>query len=193
MRITPRLHDRTRNLPAFHPLDISLCNIHASDETYFSVDDADLTVVAIVHLTGKCRKLHWHESMHLHAVLAKHFEETVRGLPAAHIVIDQPHLHPLPGFFHQRIGHQTAQRVIGKDVSVQVDVVSGLCYRLQQGWKKLITVRVDFRFSTEKRQSGTLLIKQIDEGALVFRHIHVLQHVGISQHRPLRELIHALL
>ena len=56
-------------------------DIHTSDVTDLAIHDAYLTVVAVIHLTRKSRKLHRHERTDLHATGSHTVEEALSHLP----------------------------------------------------------------------------------------------------------------
>ena len=54
------------------------------------------------------------------------------GLPAAHVVIDDAHLHPVLRLVDERIGHQPPQRVILNNIHVKMYMMARLTDVLQQ-------------------------------------------------------------
>ena len=113
MRIAPGSHFRTR--------DIALRDIDTSRETDLSVHDQNLAVVAVIDPAGEPRENHRHEALHLHARLAEPSHELAAEAPAAHIVVDEPHLHAFGGLFDQDIGDLAPQLVVFDDVILQMD------------------------------------------------------------------------
>ena len=125
-------------------LDIAQSYVHSAYESLRAVDDAYLAVVAIVHLTGEGRKSYGHERTHLYACLTHTVEEPFGHSPATYIVVYQAHLYPFARLGNKGITYKTAQRVVGYDVCVKMNVVGGTLYGLQQSRKELIAVGVEF-------------------------------------------------
>ena len=134
-RVTPRLSLRT-----FH---IAQGKVHTADESNLAVDDDDLTVVTVVHLTRERREVYRHKRHHLDTLLTHPLEELALDIPTAHIVVDDSYLHPLTGLGDEGIGNQRAQGIVGKDIHIHVDMTAGLTDLLQQGREELIAVGID--------------------------------------------------
>ena len=78
--------------------EVTLREVHAAHEGERAVDDADLAVVAIVHLVGEGGEAHGQEGLYLHAAAREAAEIAVARVPAAHVVVEKPHVHALGGF-----------------------------------------------------------------------------------------------
>ncbi len=89
VRVAPLAPTVARHVP--------LGDVHAADEPLAAVHHAELAVVAVVHLAREGREPHRHEGHHRYAGVAHTGEERVLHVPAAHVVVYEPHLHALPG------------------------------------------------------------------------------------------------
>ena len=84
--------------------DITFGNVHAADESHSAVDDAELAVVAVVHLACEGREAHGHEWHHLDTGITHTLEEGVVNVPASHIVVDYSHFHSFPRLVYEHVG-----------------------------------------------------------------------------------------
>ena len=73
-------------------------------------------------------------------------------IPASHIIVDHTNLQPLARLVDQGIGQQTTQGVVGKDIHIDMDVLSGLVDSSEQGREELITIGIDFYLIILERQ-----------------------------------------
>ena len=103
--------------------DIPRGDVHTTNEPDLSINHAQLSVVTIVHLTGKGREFHRHEAMYLNARIPHPFKERALHVPAAHIVVDHPHLHMLLGLVNQRVSNHVSQFVVVEDIRVDMDMM----------------------------------------------------------------------
>ena len=108
--------------------DIPRGDVHTTNEPDLSINHAQLSVVTVVHLTGKGREFHRHEAMHLNARIPHPFKERALHVPAAHIIVDHPHLHMLLGLVNQRVGNHVSQLVVVEDIRVDMDMMLRLGY-----------------------------------------------------------------
>ena len=94
---SPTRHLQHRVAPdmSFGSLHITQGDVHAADESYKAVDNDDLSVVAVVHLTRERRETHGHERSHLDPLFTHPLEEMMTHVPATHVIVDHPDLHPL--------------------------------------------------------------------------------------------------
>ena len=111
---------------------IAVGDVHSAQKTRMAVDHRDLAVVAVVDFAREARKLHVQEGVHLGAGRAQRGEEGAFDAAAAHVVVEQAHLHAAQGPDDERIAQPAARRVVGDDVVLQVDVVLGPADRLEQ-------------------------------------------------------------
>ena len=111
--------------PPFRAAHVAVGDVHAADETHAAVDDHDLAVVAVIDLAGEARELHVQEGVHLDPFAAHPLEERFADAAASHVVVEDPHVHPLPGLFHECVAQAPPRFVIAEDVVLQVDVVPG--------------------------------------------------------------------
>ena len=168
------------------PILISVGHIHASHVSYHPVYYNYLPVVPVVHLAGEAREGYPQEGIYLHPGIAHLPEEGVRYVPTAYVVIEQPHLHPLPCLRHQHIAHRTADTVITEDVVLDMYVASRPAQVPQQGFKLRLPIGKCFE-ATAIEQRGTVVVAQQRRQRLVLRR----QVAGILQDtlgvRPLHD------
>ena len=103
--------------------DIPRGDVHPTNEPDLSINHAQLSVVTVVHLTGKGREFHRHETMYLNARIPHPFKERALHVPAAHIIVDHPHLHMRLGLGNQRVGNHVSQLVVVEDIRVDMDMM----------------------------------------------------------------------
>ena len=111
-------------------LDITQGDIHTTDKAYPAVDDHQLTVVAVVHLTGERGKTHGQKRHHLDTFLTHPLEEAVRHAPTAYVIVDDTHLYPLAYLVYQSVSHEITQRVVLEDIHIDMNMVCGRGYRM---------------------------------------------------------------
>ena len=129
-----------------HAFHVAQGYVHASGESLYAVDYANLAVVAIVHFAGESREFHRHEGADVNASLLHAFEEGTRHTPAAHVVIDDAYLDAFLCLLYECVGDEAAQRVVVEDVGFKMDVMSGAADGLQQRREELVAVGIEFRF-----------------------------------------------
>ena len=121
-------------------LVISQRHVHAADEADATVNDDNLTVVAVVDLAGERRESHGQEGHHLDALFAHALEEAVLHVPAADIVVDESYLDTLACLVDEHVAQQHAQWVVLNDVQVNVDVLACLADGLEKCGEELTAV-----------------------------------------------------
>ena len=102
-------------LPVLPP-DIAVGNVHASNEPHPAVNDAQLTVVAVVDLAGEGGKLHGHESVDVNTLGAHALVEGATDMPVAHIVVYNPNLHSLTRLVDEHVCDNVAKGVVLENV-----------------------------------------------------------------------------
>ena len=117
MRIAPRPHLRAR--------DIALRDIDAAREADLPVHDQNLAVVAVIDAAGEPRESHRHEALRLHARLAEPAHELAAKAPAAHVVVDEPHLDAFGRLFDEDVGDFAAELVVLDNVIFEMDRRAG--------------------------------------------------------------------
>ena len=130
--------------------------------------------------------------MHLDACIAHALEKRSVYIPAAHIIVDNAHLYPTLRLGNQRIGHQVAQGIVAEDVCVEMDVAARLGYLLQKSLEEVVAVGEDVHLVVLKGQCPVLACKEFDECLMVLGQQEVFL-LSKLQHRPLGELVEALL
>ena len=105
---------------------ITLCQIHSADKSDTSVNNRNLTVITIVHLTGKQWKTNLQKATHFHARLTHLIIKTVGNMPASHIIINNTYLYPLSCLIYQYISHHTPDGIILKNIELHVDMFRSL-------------------------------------------------------------------
>ena len=103
--------------------DVAVGDVHAAEEAHAAVDDGDLAVVAVIDLAGEERELDVQEREHLDSFAAHPLEKVLFHAAAPHVVVEDAHLDPLPGFRDQRVAQAAARCVVAEDVILDVDVV----------------------------------------------------------------------
>ena len=103
--------------------DVAVGDVHASDEADAAVDDGYFAVVAVVDLAGEKRELDVQERERLDSLAAHPLEKGLFHAAAPHVVVEDAHLDPLPGFRDQRVAQAAARCVVAEDVILDVDVV----------------------------------------------------------------------
>ena len=174
------------------PFHITGGNVHASYEGHFTVDDNQLAVIAIVHLAGEGRKFHWEESVDVDTFATHTLIEAVVNVPAAHVIVDDPHLYALPGFVDEGICDETSQFVVGEDVALDVDALLCLSDLLQQRPKERIAIGVDFHLIVLEGQSTILIVEKVDQVAVLLSNLEVFL-LGVDPGLPLRQLVEGTL
>ena len=172
--------------------DVASGDVHTSDVASLSVDDVNLTVVAVVHLAGESRKLHGHEGVDVDACLAHTLKEVAVYLPAAYIVVDDAHLHTLSGPVDESVGDEVAQFVVGKDVGVYVDVMFRVGDVAQERVEHLIAVGEDADGVVFEGEGPVLQGELLDERAAFVGDDEVLL-LYILKHGSFGELVEAVL
>ena len=155
------------------PLHIAEGYVHATDESHPAVYDAELAMVAIVHLACEGWELHRHKRMHVDSGIAHALVERSSHLPIPHIIVDKAHFHTLTSFIDQRIGYQIAQRVVGKDITKEVYVMLRPPYFFEQGREKLIARGIDFHLVILERQGHILVGIEAHQGLILLRKLQI--------------------
>lgn len=106
-------------------LHVAKRDIHAADIAHAPVEDSYLAMVAVVDLAGEGRKADGHEGVDLHPTLTHPLIEAGRDAPAAHVVVDDAHLHALGSLGDQGVAHEAPQGVVLEEEEVEVDMVAG--------------------------------------------------------------------
>ena len=184
VRISPWLFGRTAY--------VAHGNVHATDKTYLPIYDGQLAVIAVVYLASECRKVHWHERTHINTGVAKPLKIPAWNLPTTHIVVNQAHLNALPRLVNQGIGNQLRQRVVFDDVRIDVYVMLGTAYRLQQTKEEVGPFSIDFHLVVLEWQRHVLIGEQLYQRLVPFGQ-HQIFLFGKLQHRTLGELVDASL
>lgn len=153
-------------LDTFH---IAHGDVHTTYEARSTIDDTNLTVVAVVDFTGKSREAYRHERMYFHSPLAQMFEETVLHLPASNIIINQPNFHSCLRLVDQCIGDQSSQWIIFYDIGGDMDMVGCLANGREQSKKEFVSIGIDVGLTVFERKSPTLISKKVDQRTMLFR------------------------
>lgn len=112
--------------------DIACGEVHATDESYLTIDDHQFSVVAVVDFRGESGELHGHESVDVDAGIAHALIKASFHLPACHVVVDDPHFHAFLSFVDERVGDEVAQCIVGEDEDVDMYMVAGLADLVEQ-------------------------------------------------------------
>ena len=173
------------------PAYITQGNVHAADEPFLSVDDAHFAVVAVVYLTGECRKLHRHEGIRINAGIVHAFKESLRCLSAAHIIVDDAHGYALACFVDKCIGDKSSQGIVLNDIRTQVDVVLRPAYGSQKRSDEVCAVGIDVNLIVLERQCTTVTRKLADESFVALGLVQFCL-IGKRVHAALRQFVKTL-
>ena len=116
-------HHRVAPSSLMTALHIAQGEIHATDIAYPAIDDENLTMVAVVHLTCKRGETYGHEGFHLDSLDTHPLKETVVHAPASHGIIEHTHLHALTSLGYQGIRDESSQGIVLKDIDINMDMV----------------------------------------------------------------------
>ena len=130
--------------------------------------------------------------MDIKPIVTQTLKKAVTHTPTAHIVVDEPNLHPLTSLGDECIGHEIAQGVVFNNVGGEMNVMNSPGYVCQQGGEKLIARGVDFHIVVLERQRKVLIGEKPHQRKLVFGNMEVLLF-GKFEHGALGELIHTAL
>ena len=153
-----------------------------------AVDDDQLTVVSIVHLTRKRRESHGQERHHLYPLVTHAVEKGMTHVPTPHIVVDQLHLHPLARLVYQRIREQRPQRVFGKDIHIDMDMALCLGDLCQKGREESIAIVIHRHLIILEGQREVLVHEEVYQLSVLSRQLQVLL-LHKLQHRTFGELV----
>ena len=184
MGVAPRL--------SFSAFYIAHSDVHATDEACFSVDNAYLSMVTIVHLACQSRETNGNKGLHFYSFALHSIEEFVANIPTTYVVIDNPDLNPLPHFVNQRISNEHAERVVIKDISIDMDVVLCPSDSAEQRKKEITSMGVNVCIVVFERQSHALIGKKMHQLACVFRQIQVALFREFK-HTSLRQFVQTVL
>ena len=179
--IAPRLFARA--------LNIAQGDIHTTDKTHLTIDDNDLAVVTIIHLTRKRREPYGHKRAHFDTFFTHALKKTVLDIPTSHIVVDQSHFYALTRLVDQGIGNQFAQSIISYDIHINMDMVLGQTDISKQMMNKLISIGKDIHLVILKWQGEILIDKKVYQGLVLLGQLQVLLFCKL-QHRALGKLVH---
>ena len=118
MRITPDSPGKTTH--------ITLCQIHTANKPDASVNHHYLTVITIVHFTGKQREAHFQKATHLYSCLTHLFVKAVRNMPTAHIIVNNTYFYSLPCLIYQHIAHHTSDSIILKNIELHMNMLRSI-------------------------------------------------------------------
>ena len=111
--------------PQRSPAQVFVAQVEAAGESRAPVDDSDLSVVAVVHLTPEERKSHRHELVAFGPRVRKRLEELSAQPPTADRVAKHPHAHSAFGRGRQQIAHLAADDVVVDNEIFHVNVGFG--------------------------------------------------------------------
>ena len=173
-------------------LHIAQGEIHATDIAYPAIDDENLTMVAVVHLTCKCGETYGHEGFHLDSLDTHPLKETVVHAPASHGIIEHTHLHALTSLGYQGIRDESSQGIVLKDIDINMDMVPRRGDVTQQRREEIIAIRQDLHLIIIKGKGETLVDEQVDNRTTEFRQLEVALF-DEARHGTAGELIHGTL
>ena len=101
-----------------YSLYITLGNIHTTNKTYLTINNTYLSMITIVHLTGKYWEAYRHKRIYLYSLSTHTVKKTILCFPRTHIIIDDTNLHSLPCLINQSISNNLSQGVTGNNKSI---------------------------------------------------------------------------
>src|SRR5690554_833529 len=110
-----------------------------------SVDDYNLSVVAVVDLAGEVGEADLQKGIGLDAGVPHFPEKGFLQLPAAYVVYNQTNLHALSSFALEQGFYFSTDFVVGKDVVFEVDELFGSLECFQNGLKSGAPVLEDLK------------------------------------------------
>ncbi len=125
--------------------------------------------------------------MDVDAGIAHTLIERVLHFPAAHIVVDDAHLHAVPGAVDECVGDDVTELVIFKDEDVDMDMMLGETDGMEQGGEERIAGGVERHVVVFERQCHALVLEQQHQGTVRFGEAQVTL-LNIFEHRPFRQL-----
>ena len=111
-------------------------------------------------------------------------------IPAPHIVVDQLDLHALSSLVDERIGEQHAQRILSKDIHIDMDMALGLGDLCQKCGKEVVAVAIDRDLIILEGEREILVDEEVDELTMLFGQLQVLLFDEL-QHRTFGKLVEA--
>ena len=172
--------------------DISFGNVHASDESHFSVYDTKFPVVAVVHFACESRKSHRHECFYQDAGIAHAVKEFVAYVPASHVIVYESYLHTFFRLVYQYVCNQVSQGVSLHDICAEMDALLSFSYFLYQFCEEGVSVGVYVNLVVFEWQRPVLRSKELYESLAFVRNLQVFLY-GKFKHRAFRQQVKAVL
>ena len=117
-RCTSYLNMRITPSQFLYPLHITIGNIHTTDKAHLTINDTYLTMITIVHLTGKDWEAYRHKGIYFYSFSTHTVKETILCFPRTYIIIDDTYLNSLSCFINQSISNNLSQGVTGNNKSI---------------------------------------------------------------------------
>ena len=158
----------------FSAVKISVCDVHAADISYGSVDDHKFPVVAPVDAVCKLRECNPEKGVDIDSGPAHLLEKACTGGETSHMIVDHQHFHPLSGLVNENLGNLVSEIVVGKDVVLEK-------YRLAGGFE-IFFQSLEFRDSV-RENLDIVVYRELGLGKCVGQHDQLLA-VGRDVHIP---------
>ena len=115
MRVTPDAPVEATN--------IALRNIHSADKSHLSVNDGKFPMVAVIDFARKTGKTDFQETLHLNAFKKHLLKKCMIYLPATYVIIKHTYFYAFPRLVNKCITQQTADRIILKNIELNVNML----------------------------------------------------------------------
>ena len=124
-------------------LDITVGNVHTTNEADLPINDNHFSVVTIVHLAGENGENHLQERINLDTRLLHSLEETPFHIPTTNIIIHDPNLNTFPSFLDQSVTNRPTNLVIVENIIFNMDVMLSLSNRFQKIMELIGPISID--------------------------------------------------
>jgi len=172
--------------------NVSLGDIHASDESCLAVDDTQFAVVPVVHLARESREQDRHERFDGNSGIAHALKEVVSNVPASYIIIYYSNFNPLLSLVDKDIGKNTSQCIILEDIGVEMYTLLGCADVVEERIEERISIGENIDVVVFKRQRPVLRGKKLYESLVLLGNNKVFLY-GEFEHRTFREQVKTVL
>ena len=155
--------------------DVLPADVEAAHVTHFPVDHHDFPVVAVIDAEVDSAQGCGEKRPHLHACLLQHAPFLLRHKPAAHAVVEDPHLHSLFHLLQKNGDQRVKQLVVFYDVVLDMDEMLRLGHLPAKVLKLLFSIR-KYGHMVVQRQHRTGSLQIIDHHILVIPLHRLFQH-----------------
>lgn len=172
MQIPPPTERSTLNIPVRH--------IDAARKADPAVDNGNLAVIAVIELACQPGEHNRHETVHPNAVPAETAHIPPLQAPAAHIIVNKPHLDPLGCLLLEQGDQLPADMVFLDDIVLQMDRRSGSPDGLEQRIELFLPAGQNLHLVAHRQQGPVVVQQQGDDILVGLDGLDVLD-LGINQ------------